>query len=65
MIMTKEQLKAALWAIRHNDEAIENIMTETLIEDILDRDDRAEVEAGTATAETIARVNYYRQTAGR
>ena len=57
MIMTKEQLKAAIWAIRHNDE--------TLIEDILYRDDRAEVEAGTATAETIARVNYYRQTAGR
>jgi hypothetical protein len=60
MIMTKEQLKAAIWAIRHNDEAIENIMTESLIEDILDRNDRAEVGAGTATAEIIARVNYYR-----
>ncbi|MGD0180821.1 MAG: hypothetical protein ABSC15_13480 [Terriglobales bacterium] len=65
MIMTKEQLKAAIWAIRHNDRAIENMMTEALIEDLVDADDRAEVEAGTATAETEARVNYYRQTAGR
>ena len=60
MIMTKEQLKAAIWEIRHNDEAIENTATEALIEDVIDRDDRAELAAGTATPEAIARVNYYR-----
>jgi hypothetical protein len=32
MIMTKEQLKAAIWAIRRNEKAIKNIMRERLIE---------------------------------
>jgi hypothetical protein len=58
MTMTKEQLKAAIWAIRHNEKAIENMMTEALIEDLVDADDRAEVEAGSASSETEARVNY-------
>jgi hypothetical protein len=60
MTRTKEQLKAAIWAIRHNEKAIENMMTEALIEDLVDADDRAEVEAGTACSETEARVNYCR-----